>query len=307
MQRSAARESCAAALERLAQCQLPDGRWIDYRLPVGASDQWVTGLVGYACADSARRLGLPQSHRAFGAAEHAGRWLATDRNYACGWGFNGVTGPDADSTAWALRLHAATDLPIRAEDVAFLRAHWIRGAGFATYRRDDGWGDAHPDVTPAVTLALPIDEREEMRSEVLAAVRGARSADGTWPSYWWRTAHYSTAANAEVLRDLRAAGEMTAPIAIHPFATCLDIACALLTACFAAQDAALRAALAAALMAFQDHDGGWPGGEDLRVTDPACRRPWEAPAGRLYRDGNGLVTTAVCVRALACHAANGQP
>ena len=299
------RDSCASALEYLVRCQQPDGHWIEYRLPVGSSDQWVTGFVGFACADSARRLRLPESHQAYGAVERAARSLAANRTYACGWGFNGTTGPDADSTAWALRLHAALNLPIRSDDIEFLRSHWIEGEGFATYRRDDAWGDAHPDVTPAVMLALPAAAREELRRDVLAAVRSSRSSDGTWPSYWWRTAHYSTAANAELLHEL-CADDGAESISLHPFISCFDVACALLTACFTRTDAPLRAALAAGLLALQQEDGSWAGGEDLRVTDPACRRPWEEPAGRLYRDGKGLMTTAACARALACHAATAE-
>jgi hypothetical protein len=306
MQRSAARASCRAALRYLAREQQPAGCWIDYRLPVGASDQWVTGLVGFACADAARRLGLTASDGIHSVSARAAEWLAGSRTYAEGWGFNGRTGPDADSTAWALRLQRAIGLPVREQDVAFLRAHWIDGAGFATYRRDDAWGDAHADVTPVVMLALTADARRPPRSAAMTAIVRARLADGTWPSYWWRTGHYSTAANVELLCDLEPDLALAEPIAIHPIVTSFDAAGALLTACFAGSPASLRARLAAGLVAAQNDDGGWPGGEHLRVTDPACRRPWIASIGRFYRDGRGLITTAACVRALACHAALGE-
>lgn len=294
--------ACADAIRYLVAHQEPCGRWVDYRLPVGSSDEWMTGFVGFACVDAASRLPRAIASAALDASARAADWLTRHRAYEYGWGFNGVTGPDADSTAWALRLHAALRLVIRDGDVAFLLSHWIDGAGFATYRRPDAWGNPHPDVTPIAALALPPELRGRLRPAIIDVIMRSRRADGSWPSYWWRGCHYSTASNAELLARWEvAAGVPIRPdlVAIPTPYSSLDVACALSTACFFREAPQVRAQLADALQARQRDDGSWLGGEDLRVTDPGCHRPWLESAGRLYRDVNGLLTTAASLRAVA--------
>ena len=53
------------------------------------------------------------------------------------------------------------------------------------------------------------------------------------------------------------------------------------------------------LLALQREDGRWVGAPNLRVTEQECYRPWERPAGHLYTDTNGLITTAIATRMLA--------
>ena len=38
------------------------------------------------------------------------------------------------------------------------------------------------------------------------------------------------------------------------------------------------------LCQLQLSDGAWPGAGNLRVTDPDCFQPWQAPAGEYYTD-----------------------
>jgi hypothetical protein len=71
-----------------------------------------------------------------------------------------------------------------------------------------------------------------------------------------------------------------------------------MTASIADVSDAVTDALATGLIDAQKPDGSWDGSDDLRVTDPLCHRPWEAPAGRRYHDVKALITTAISLRAL---------
>jgi hypothetical protein len=292
--------AAVAAVGYLVDRQDASGCWRDYRLPVGVSDEWVTALVGFACAEAAPALHGSRSGDASNAAWRALEWLVGSRAYDAGWGFNGSTGPDADSTAWAMRLHDALGQSVRTADVDFLLGHWHARRGFATFRRADAWGAAHPDVTPVAALALPVELRARLQPDLLAAVAASRSADGTWPSYWWRSRHYATAANGELLASWGLAPLCSLIVdttsgALHSH---LDAACALMTAEVTDACDAATEALASGLMAAQRPDGSWDGSDDLRVTDPRCHNPWETPAGQRYRDIDAFVTTATSLRAL---------
>ena len=290
----------AGALRFLAGRQESNGSWQDYRLPVGASGEWVTAFVGFACATASRHVHGSEAASGIASACRALDWLITCRAYDAGWGFNASTGPDADSTAWAMRLHHELDEPLRAADIDFLCSHWHAGRGFSTFRRTDAWGQPHPDVTPVAALALPVDIREPRPADILHAVFASRSPDGTWPSYWWRSSHYSTAANGELLAS-RGLGHLCGfavddgPGALRSH---FDTACALMAGCFTLVDDSIVDVLSNGLVGAQKSDGSWEGSDDLRVTDPLCRAPWLAPAGRRYRDIHALITTATSLRAL---------
>jgi hypothetical protein len=279
-------------------CGLQDerGAWRDYRLPVGASDQWVTAYVGLALAQCARRLAHPA---ALEAARRAADWLDGARTYAAGWGYNGETGPDADSTALALALRRELGLNVRAEDQAWLRAHW-RPGGIATYEGPAAWGQAHWDVTPWGYLGLAGDEQRALRGEFLAALAHNRQADGTWRAYWWRTPLYSTLMTLEALEALGlpepAAPGDAAPLVVD---NAFDLACALGVLALRGAPAERRGAHLRALVDAQAADGRWPGHANLRVTDDACAAPWDEPVGECYRDEAATLTTATAVRVLA--------
>jgi hypothetical protein len=293
--------SCASALGYLARHQHASGYWLEYELPVGMSDAWVTALVGFSCAELATSFSGATGAMAGRLAHEASDWLENERAYDVGWGFNGRTGPDADSTAWALRLLGALRRPLRPSDVQFLLEHWIEGSGFATYRRKDAWGNAHADVTANVALALPAPLRDLRRASIADAVMSSRQANGAWPAYWWRTWHYSAAINLELLATWR----MLQP---HPLCvdtsetgslhSTFDVACALLASCFVEGCGGVASVLADAIVSRQTAAGNWTGGDDLRVTDSNCYEPWLVAAGARYSETRHLVTTAVVLRAL---------
>jgi hypothetical protein len=277
-----------------------DGHWEEFALPVGRSGAWVTAYTGVMLLEAARSIGsLP---RAAEAAGGAGRWLRRNRPYAAGWGFNEKTGPDADSTAYALLLLRELGEPVARRDEEWLRARWRANGGFATYERPDQWGMAHPDVTPMAYRALAAEEQARLRTAIVACLHSSRETDGTWPAYWWRTRHYSTFLNAALLRELEAGAQTAVVISEEESRTvrsAFDLAYLLGTAWLSWGAGAGTSRLAEELVALQRDDGSWPGTPILRVSRHDARDPWRHPEGALYADTDHLFTTASAVRMLA--------
>lgn len=292
-----ARDASVGAVRYLRHRQADDGHWEDYQLPTGVSDAWVTAYVGLALHEISA-----QDHVvADPASDRAARWLIGHRPYPAGWGYNDHTGPDADSTALALTLVKAAGYSALPDDEAWLRARWCADGGFATYEGPGAWGTAHPDVTPSAYLALGHADREELRQGVIDFLLRWRLPDGTWPAYWWRSNLYSTRATLDLfarldlldcLDDPATSGNLT-------IETNLERALALEISLMRGERSVLASRLATDLVERQRPDGSWPGGYDLRVTKPTCYSPWVYPEGRLYRDEQGLLTTASAARALA--------
>ncbi len=185
--------------------QAHTGRWSDFFLPAGPSDEWVTAFVA-AClleagADAARV-----------GAERAWRALLLRRGDEPGWGYNRLTPADADSTAWALRL--AGGLGAQDERVAaarrFLDGHVLAGGGLTTYADRDpirryarlpedaslaGWQADHACVTAA---AAPI-----VGDRAVKYLAGRQTPAGGWKGYWWWDDEYTTALAAEACAATR--------------------------------------------------------------------------------------------------------
>src|SRR3712207_6308155 len=155
------RDAITAAIDYLLLRQATDGHWEDFDLPTGRSDAWVTAYVGLVLAHAA-----PDWPEAGGATRRAASWLARTRPYPVGWGYNASTGPDADSTSYALLLLRAAGLAARDDDEKWLLSLWRPGEGFATYPGPEGWAHAHPDVTPVGYCALSPASRVRLRGEV---------------------------------------------------------------------------------------------------------------------------------------------
>ena len=289
----------SAAGRYLIGHQHADGRWEDFDLPVGPSDAWMTAYTGLAVAMSARVTGDRAARQ---AAARGAEWLAGHRPYDCGWGFNASTGPDADSTAFALRLLRAVEAPRQPQDEAWLAARWQPCGGCATYDADDGWGTAHPDVTAAAFFGLGDADRARLTPAVREYVRLGQDCDGSWPTYWWRARHYSTFHNLLLSRALdlavaRPSWDVTSDAGrmVH---SAFDLA--FVTGSVAlvhSGEAANR--LVEELMTLQDPSGCWPGAANLRVTRHDAPDPFRHPAGRLFTDINHLLTTASVVHVLS--------
>ncbi len=302
--RPAIRESIDAAVEYLVDLQRQDGAWVDYRLPVGESTQWITAFVGDALASSAasrvarRWVRRSSTFRAREAASHAARWLDETRSYPAGWGFNHTTGMDADSTAFALRLFRAVGRPVRPADAAALRHNWRPEGGFATYDDSDCWGAVHPCVTATGFLALDAADQRQLRASLDHYFARTVLADGTWPAYWWRAHYYSTYHHLWLHRVLGTpAPRITASRVPPEHASAFDVAYAAGIAHLAGELDTSRQLLDR-LLDMQKADGGWEGDFNLRVTDPGCAEPWNDPRGALYCDYRGSITTASALMVL---------
>jgi hypothetical protein len=286
----------ADAAGYLAAIQHTDGYWTDYRLPVGTCDQWVTGYVGLALARYGRRCG---DATALAAARRAAHWLTHARTYAAGWGYNGATGPDADSTAACLGLLQELGLPCAPADQDFLRAHWRGPDGLATYEGPGAWGCGHWDVTPLGYLAMRGDDQARLRDDFLGGLAASRMADGMWRAYWWRAPCYSTFVTLEALEALELAEPPgTAPSRPIEIDNAFDLGCMIGVGLLRGRREAELGAHLRTLLAWQRPDGRWPGHANLRVTDDACYAPWETPVGTYYVDEAGTITTATIVRVL---------
>jgi hypothetical protein len=190
----------AEALERgidfLLNSRLQSGFWKDFAFAGEISDEWVTAFI--ACQLAATRV--PRAHA---AAREAFERLAKRQRPNGGWSYNRIIAPDADSTAWVLRL--ARELGITGEVVArgerFLRMHRTDG-GIATYLENAldfpsrsagaGWFQPHRCVTAAALPFVP---------STAAWLESCQSGGGTWSGYWWLHDAYPTALAAEALLE----------------------------------------------------------------------------------------------------------
>lgn len=287
------------ALKYLLSHQQVDGHWEEYALPVGKSDAWVTGYIGNAVAEAAS---LATFGRFMQSSVQAAEWLNSNRSYPLGWGYNGITGADADSTAWAIRLLRAVRKAVKDSDIAFLSSKLRPDSGFATYDGPGFWGVAHPDVSANVFMSLPAVQQKAIKQQIVGYTVNSRLADGTWPAYWWRTCHYSTLLNLELFAYLGLQDEFHLPVVqddetqgIH---SDFDLACVTGIAALRQSDNLAVDSLLEILMFKQKDDGYWQGDASLRVTHPDCEQPWLQAQGQRYVDCAGLITTATAVRSL---------
>ncbi|MFI9202970.1 prenyltransferase/squalene oxidase repeat-containing protein [Streptomyces sp. NPDC053048] len=176
-----------------------DGWWRDFDVN-GPSSTWLTAYVGAALAG----CGVPRGEE---AAREAWGLLAGPEAVARGWGYGPGAPPDADTTAWVLRLAEAVGgdkEPAAARGYAFLTRHVRPDGGVATYSRQDaghffdrhpvpggwdGWYSSHICVTAAAAGLRALPERERLLRHLAARQR----PDGSWQSYWWTDPEYATA------------------------------------------------------------------------------------------------------------------
>jgi hypothetical protein len=294
----------------LCTTQQEDGSWTDYQLPVGVSDQWITAFVGLALARVGNSTGNSEASI---AAAQAASWLHNHRTYSAGWGYNSITGPDADSTAIAICLMKELDWPVDPADQAFLRDRWQPAAGFATYHGPDAWGTAHWDVTPGGYLALSEDDQTELRDEFISALHANSTPEGLWRTYWWRHPYYSSFTTMEALNQLQIANpdcDSTYDSGSFEIDSAFDLACVVGIDLLRSVPDPQTAAARRFLVNWQFDDGRWPGYPNLRVTDDTCYEPWLEPVGEYYTDHAATITTAMVLRVLTLmltHTTNRPP
>lgn len=295
--RDSIEQAITRATEYLVDLQDVDGHWEEYALPVGASDAWVTAYFGLALHAVAAGK---RNSRAGEAAYRAALWLRGHRPYSAGWGYNGCSGPDADSTAHALALLAAAGLPQEERDAAWLLERWQPEGGFATFDGPQGWGAAHPEIAAICYRVLPPHHQAGLRPNLLEYLQRTRRSDGSWPAYWWSTCFYSTFACLSLLRVLAPATppcHLAGLQELGHICSAFDLALAIGIASF--QDPAQRQpALVKGLLSHQNENGSWQGAATLRVTEWTCYPTPEEPKGKLYMDLRGLMSTATALSIL---------
>ena len=280
--------------------QQPDGTWQDFDLfdqygaggaAIGVSDQWVTAYTALALADWA----WDSSARVKLAVLRAAAWLDAQRTYPAGWGFNGRSGADADSTAHTLLLFARVGRPARQADEDLLLSAFCGEGGFATFPGAAGeWGAPHADITPRVLAALSPGRRRELTPRVLRFLARHRRADGTWSSYWWATALYPTFHALVLLAGLGESGRASAPVSI-PTGGAIDGSLASGIDALRGFDHAASQRMGA-LALQQRADGSWPGSRCLRVPP----RDGEAHVAAAHYADRGIFTAATVLSVAAC-------
>lgn len=256
-------------------------------------------VAGALASAPVRRAAEPHLVRAEGALLAA----ATPR----GWGYNGRTAADADTTAWVCRFLARRGgAPSRARSL--LEAFLGPGGAARTFRgreRFGSWAGEHADVTPVVGLALlrlgaPAATVVRVRSAVVRAYR----AGAGWRAFWWSFDAYAVARSLEFLRVsggvpvlCRRGLELPEPPASTPLERCARLAVRL------ALGRPARAELEA-LLAAQLPDGSFPPSTVLRVPSQSNRS-----TGSVHADCERLYGTAVALSALsrARAAGTGRP
>jgi hypothetical protein len=298
----------AEAVKYLVAHQSPAGQWLDFHLPTGPSDAWVTAYVGLALA----RLPVAFRSPADLAVQRAGAWCATVIAPDGGWGYNAFTGSDADSTAHAILFRLACGQPVPAASYDLLRGFQREDGGFATYCLEDpndSWGHSHPDVTPVALEALlshlPQGHRA-LRAGRRYVIAG-QGGEGVWQSFWWDSSLYGTWANIRLLMKTRwrfdrqrcldsilRQGPPQDAFGLALYAGCLSM----LSTSRAESSPRLEESVAELLRA-QSADGSWPARPMLRLSDRTCATPWaKASAGELFADGRSLFTTATVLHCL---------
>ncbi|AUC81457.1 prenyltransferase/squalene oxidase repeat-containing protein [Lacinutrix sp. Bg11-31] len=282
------------AIQYLIHIQNENGSWGDYYLPVGTSIGWITAYVGYALAEIGHISGF---EKAMEAANKAADWLENDRDYEKGWGYNLTTGADADSTAWTLRLLKLLKRPTHSKDEEFLMSYWKSSGGFSTYTEPEHWADAHPCVTPISYMALSTKNQEQLYPELIQYLKSIAPTNGQWRSYWWKNHLYSTYHYLELFKKLELSEDEFYKNIEYPSNGATVFEQALIIGSKQLRNMDTTAEIMN-LLNTQLLDGRFPGGFNLRVTDPSCEKPWENPKGKLYCDYASTITTATVIKVL---------
>jgi len=317
---NSATEAAENGLQFLLKSRSPSGWWQDYDgFREGISDEWVSAFVASAVLASRLPAGLPAASRAWSLLAARGR---------NGWGWNAVQPPDADSTAWALRLAFALghdqDNMVK-QGLAFLADHLVcedaAKGGVTTYERyhhaaaggdpgcQPGWFEPHDCVTAAVAYLAVTGGHETLRETVSYLQRQQQPA-GDWLGYWWLDSAYATACATQSLASAPDPASRNAcrkaaawarnsltqcPINdLAPFALALRLQ--VLMQALDPTDAGLLDLGCRRLLATQLCDGSWPAGAKLTIPNSHGQ---VVPA----LDNRRTMTTAVVIQTLALLAA----
>jgi len=281
-----------------------DDLWRDFRLPNGASDEWVTAFVGWALAGT-RDPGVAEP------VQRSVQALLRRQRPEGGWGYNNVSPPDSDSTAWAAKFLEVAGYRGAAMTMArdFLREHILSEGSLSTYAPttairfvggppaggDLGWRSGH--------LCVAANAAAQMDGALTAYLRGAQGPDGSWRAFWWKGDAFSTALALQALKgDASAAANLErgvrwARTRSDTPASAFDrawLADSLMRG--GGDDRKVARALLLELAHEQRPDGSWASGAAMLFPDPS--QVAREPIGATFLDDQRLFTTASVLVAL---------
>ncbi len=297
-------ETIEAAISFLLKRQLQSGWWTEFHTLLGPSDEWTTAFVGYTlarCCDPATREAVRRGTRNLLARQRA----------EGGWGYSAASPPDADSTAWALKLleTVGADAAAREGGTEFLRLHSSPAGGVTTYRSDaavrfpgempledaSGWQSDH--------LCVHANAAPLLGTTSLCELAARQDPDGFWPPYWWSTPALSTALACEALAGLPGFGlqvDRAVKWASHyaPQEPSAFVESWLIRIQLCGGETDRHAALARAhrLRGQQHADGSWASSADLRIPAASDRNGTTAP--RTQYESRCVFTTAAVLQLL---------
>ena len=305
------RDAVERGLSFLAHARNETGFWEDFQLAGGRSDEWVTAWV-------ATHLAHTHETPALALAQAAYRQLQLRRPQIAGWGYNALSPPDADSTAWVLRLARVledTTNPRMEKAAAFLALH-ESGGGLATYATEGpiraflraneeqgfkGWTSPHVAVTAA---GMPVAPEPMRYADYLT---NHQHSDGSWSGYWWRDPEMATRLAVDALGPKHPSTERAVVWATHQARrlegedNAFRLAMLLETLCACATSREIASMLWARLISLQQDDGAWKGGAWLRLpetdqtdgTAAPYRAGWGGMGGTVTDDRATFTTAAV--------------
>lgn len=290
--------------------QMQSGLWRDFKTS-SISDEWVSAFIAFHLLDT----GIAAARV---AAEECADVLEETQRRNGGWGYWIHQAPDADSTAWVLRLLQRLG---RQEDQAFtqgmrfLQKHVLDSGGVCTYADTteialktgtplsdsfEGWTQAHVCVTGAAAPLLSTDSHLFLK---------AQQQKGHWSGYWWHDGAYPTAMAVAALLDGQAdaaaidAAQAWAATTIVKACTsgesnAFELAFCLKILCASRPEVYLKEVATGTriLVELQANDG-WSGAARMRIPLPStliCRGD-----ERVHTDYRGNFTTAAVISALA--------
>ena len=285
------------ACNYLLRAQQPDGLWVDYELPVGRSDEWVSAFAGLALIE-ATNIGAINARPELTCAAIA---LTKRQRTTGGWGYNHFCKADTDSTSFVCQFFSHLGWGFDPISILFIEDHWQASAGcFSTYKGPLAWGSGHLDVTPYALLSISDEIKKKILPVFLGKLESHRDFGRGWKSYWWRNSLYSSLITLELLKKLECIS-IVLPFTDFKGYTSLDafdIACLVGIAYYANWEKLIKQSYVSQLIVSQLPNGSWKGSPQLRVTDPGCYEPWVNPIGECYTDINSVITTSLAIRAL---------
>jgi len=307
------------AIEYIISTKEEDGHWIDFDLPQGKSDEWVTAYIvsilsNDMCKDSQIRIS---------------EWLHKRFRPGKGWSYNRKTKTDADSTALGfLALHRlGATLP--EDPYETLLQYRLPSGGYHAYidwDLDIEHGIGSAEITSLVLLAHIETglQNFDIICDTVANLISQQRDEGGWNAFWWKDdlfATYRTILALNAFVQFATSGKETARLPInlvqsannalkgarpsisaHAVSNEPFILGLWLSSWFAAQGNVHYPSVDRILYNLysqQQEDGKWLSSPIKRIAKTKLLRPWaRSDSGCLYLDSQCLITTTTVIEGL---------